>query len=89
MISTATALTIAWAKRGSGPTNHQMKNVIAAMPMTAGTNHAGDFVGETLNRRAAALRLRDHLHNLREDGLAADALGLDHEATGLVRRCRR
>ena len=40
IISTATALTIAWAKRGSGPTNHQMKNVITAMPMTAGTNHA-------------------------------------------------
>src|SRR5204862_8291153 len=36
---------------------------------------AGDDVGELLDGRAAALRLRDHLHDLREQRLAADALG--------------
>ena len=39
---------------------------------------AGHLVGQPLNRRAAALRLRDHLDDLREHGVAADALGF-HE----------
>ena len=56
------------------------------MPITAGTNQPGHLVGQTLNRRAAALRLRDHLDDLREHRVAADALGFDHEAAGLVDR---
>ena len=40
--------------------------------MTAGTNHAGDLVGQPLDRRAGALRLGHHLHDLREHRVAAD-----------------
>ena len=42
------------------------------------------FVRETLDRRAAALRLRDHLDDLRKDGVAADALGFHEEAAGAI-----
>ena len=37
MIRTATAFTIAWARRGSGPTKIQIKNVSTAAPTTNGT----------------------------------------------------
>ena len=39
MINTATALTKAKVKRGSGPQIHQAKKVKAANTITAGTNH--------------------------------------------------
>ena len=48
---------------------------IAATSITAGTKYAGDAIGEPLNRRARALRLGDHPHDLREQRVAADALG--------------
>ena len=84
MISTATALTRAWARRGSGPSSAQ-----------SGEGHAGDRqhdehepgrdpVGEPLDRRAAALRLGDHRDDPRQQRLGADPLGAHHEA----RRCR-
>ena len=82
MISTATALTSACARRGSGPTTAQTANASSATAITAGTNHAGHRVGEPLDRRAAALRLRDHRDDLREQRVGADALGAHHE------RCR-
>ena len=48
---------------------------------------AGDAVGHALHRRARALRLRDHLHDLREHGLRADLLGAhDQRAAGVHRR---
>ena len=37
MMSTATALTSAWAVRGSGPRSHQIAAVSAATATTAGT----------------------------------------------------
>ena len=40
MISTDTAFTKAWAKRGSGPSASQPMNVAAATAITAGTNQA-------------------------------------------------
>ena len=40
MISTETAATSAWAKRGSGPTSAQATNASAATATTAGTNQA-------------------------------------------------
>ena len=43
-----------------------------------------DPVGQPLNRRAAALRLGDLPDNLREEGLAADALGPHQEGAGRV-----
>ena len=57
---------------------------ITATATTAGTNYADDAVGEPLDRRAAALRLADHAHDLRQQRVAADALGAHHEAC----RCR-
>ena len=41
---------------------------------------ARDLVGEALDRRARALRLRDHLHDLREQRVAADLVGAHDEA---------
>ena len=86
MISTATALTIAWAKRGSGPTDTHATKVRSAIAITAGTNQPATLSAETLNRRAAALRLRDHLDDLREHGFAADAFGLHEKAAGAIDR---
>ena len=40
MIKTATALTRAWGRRGSGPRNIQAMKVTIATPITIGTNHA-------------------------------------------------
>ena len=37
---------------------------------------AGDLVGQALDRRARALRFRDHLDDARQHGVAADLLGL-------------
>jgi len=56
MISTATALTSAWARRGSGPQRlHAMKARIAT-PTTAGTKVRRDLIGQPLNWGATALR---------------------------------
>ena len=46
----------------------------------------GDLVRESLDRRAAALRLRDHLHDLRQHGVAANSFGAHHEGAALVHR---
>ena len=45
---------------------------------------AGDLVGQPLDRRAAALRLGDQLHDLRQHGVAPDLARLDDERAGLV-----
>ena len=68
MMSTATALTIAYARRGSGPTNHQVANVINAMHDDRGNEPRGNVIGQALQRRAAALRLRDQRDDLRRAG---------------------
>ena len=47
---------------------------------------AGDRVGELLDRRARALRRRDHLDDLRQHGVLADAPRLDDQAAGAVER---
>ena len=77
MISTATALTSASARRGSGPHRLQATNASTATRTTAGTKQRGDAIGEPLNRRAAALRLADHPHDLREQRVGADAIRAD------------
>ena len=43
-------------------------------------------VGEALDRRARALRRRDHLHDAREQGVAADLVGAHDEAAALIER---
>ena len=47
---------------------------------------AGDLIGEPLDRRARALRLRHHLHDLREQRVAADLVGAHDEGAALVDR---
>ena len=79
MISTATALTRACARRGSGPTSAQTTKVSGGDRDHRGHEPGGNSVGQSLNRRAAALRLADHLDDLRQHGFAADTLGAHDE----------
>ncbi len=74
-ISTATLLTSAWARRGIGPHTLQIANVRTAASTTAGHEVRGDSIGETLDRRAGALRLADHADDLRQQHVTADPLG--------------
>ncbi len=50
---------------------------------------ARDGVGQALNGRARALRLAHQPDDLRQQGVAADALGLHHEGAGAVHRAAR
>ena len=45
---------------------------------------ASNFVRQPLDRGSRALRLADHLHDLRQHGLAADAVGAHHERSVAV-----
>ena len=45
-----------------------------------------DLIGESLDRRAAALGLGDERHDLRQHGVAADALGTDDQRAALIER---
>ena len=85
MISTATALTMAWARRGSGPTN---------APDDEGDHRDAEHGRNKPRRRlcrpdawiGARLRCasRDHMHDLREHRFAADTLGLASRNCRLV-----
>ena len=90
MISTATAFDEARGPaRGSGPSDAPYDE-----RQRRGQHHrrhevARHRVGQALNRRAAALRLGHHPHDLRQQRVGADALGAHHEAAGAVDRRRR
>ena len=43
---------------------------------------AGDLIGQPLDRRAGALRVRDHLDDLGQQGVAPDLVGAHHETAG-------
>ena len=86
MISTATALTSAYASRGSGPTIAQTTNVSDGDDDDERHEPRRDDVGQALNRRARSLRLAHHAHDLREQRVCADALALHHERAGAVDR---
>src|SRR5208282_723145 len=45
---------------------------------------SGYFIGQSLNWSTSALRLAHHLHNLRQHGFAADALGAHYETSVAV-----
>ena len=76
MISTAIALTSACASRGSGPHSAQTTNVTTAIDDDHRHEPRRHDVGQPLNRRARSLRLADHAHDLREQRVGADALGV-------------
>ena len=84
MISTETAAIMAKANRGSGPNVAQ-----AAKARTRDRDHqrdepAGDLVREPLDRRAAALRLSDHLHDPRQNRVASDPVRAHDEGAALI-----
>ena len=72
---------------GSGPNASQTTNVNAAIgPGPTGTKYAGDHVGEALDRRPRALRVRDEPDDLGEDRVGADARRAEGERAGRVER---
>ena len=81
IISTATALTSAWAKRGGGPHTAPRGKGKDGDEKHRRDEVAGRAIGEALNRRTRSLRIADHAHDLREHGFGADALGAHHERT--------
>ena len=87
MISTATALTSANASRGGGPQMlHADERQRTAISDDGRHEERGDAIRQPLDRRAAALRLADHPHDLREQRVAADALGAEQQRAGGVDR---
>ncbi len=84
MISTATALTTAWASRGSGP--QQARHDKGADRNRDHGRHkpAGNDIRQSLYRGARALCFTDHLHDLRKQGVTADFLGAHQQAAGAV-----
>jgi hypothetical protein len=53
-----------------------------------GDKPAGHPIRKPLDRRSRALRFRDHLHDLRQQRIAADFFGAHHEPAGLIQRAR-
>ena len=49
-----------------------------------GHEPAGDLIGQPLDRRARALRLRDHFNDLGKQRVAPDFFGAHHESAGLI-----
>lgn len=84
MMRTATALTMACASAGSGPSHIPQDESEHRNRQHHGHEDSRDFVGETLNGRAAALRLSDHVHDLPEQSVAAHALGAHDETAGAI-----
>src|ERR1017187_8168051 len=88
MISTATALTIAFASRGPGPRSHDepYRKGDHGRRQYCGNEPSRNFVGQALNRCAAALRIAHHLHDLRQQRFAAHALGAHQQPSGTIHR---
>ena len=86
MIRTATALTSAWASRGSGPMIAQVMNVTTATSIDGRDEVGRDLVGQALDRRAGPPRLADHPDDLGQHRLGADAIGPHDQAAGPVDR---
>ena len=59
-----------------------------AETMTAGTKVRGDAIRQPLNRRPRPLRLADHLYNLRQQRVGANAFRAHDESAGSIHRSR-
>ena len=88
MISTDTATTSACASCGGGPTRPTTSAATTAIDDDRRHEPRRDAIGEPLHGRARALRLRDHVHDLREQRLAADALGAHQQTCRCRSSCR-
>ena len=75
MMSTATALTMAYASLAPAQATSRRAKVMHGNRQHDRHEDAGDLVGQPLNRRTTALGLGDHVHDLPEQGVAADPLG--------------
>ena len=84
MMRTATALTMACASFGSGPSHIQTTEGEHRNSQHHRHEDARDLVGETLNGRAAALGFGNHVHDLPEQRVAADSLGAHDETAGAI-----
>ena len=84
MISTATALTMACASLGSGPSHIQSDEGEHRNRQHCRHENARDLVGETLNGRAATLGFGNHVHDLSEQRVAADPLGAHDETARAI-----
>ncbi len=82
MIRTETAATSPKVKRGPGPRSTRRRRP-QQRPNHERNERARHAVGKALDRRAASLRFGNHLHDLREHGLAATFSAHD-EAAALV-----
>ena len=72
--------------RGSGPQIAQATKASDGCCNDERHEPAGNLIGEALDRGAAALRLRHHLDDLRQHGVAADFVGAHDESAAFVHR---
>ena len=86
IISTATALTRACAKRGSGPKKLHATNVSDRNCNHRRNKPRSHSISQPLNRSAAALRLADHLHDPRQQRLTAHTFGAHDQRPGSIHR---
>ena len=86
MIRTEAKATVAKRARGSGPRTNQATHVTIASRQDHRHEHAGDLVGEPLDRRFGGLRLLHEAHDLGQCGPAADGGRLHLESAIAVDR---
>ena len=84
MISTETAPSSACASCGGGPDEPPRRAQRDGNQDDRRHEQRGHAIDEPLHRRARALRLRDHVHDLREQRVAAVALAASRTAAPLV-----
>ena len=90
MMSTATAAIERVGEAGAGPhTSQAMKVSNGDQRSPTGTNHPETWSAIRWIGRSAALRFRDHVDDLRQQGVGTDLLGPHDEAAGLVHRASR
>ena len=84
MMRTATALTIACAKRRLRSKPHPDHEGEHRDRQHRRHEDARDLVGETLNRRAATLGFGNHVHDLPEQRVATNSLRAHDETAGAI-----
>ena len=72
--------------RGSGPNVAQARNATTATAITAGTNQRATWSASRWIGARERCAARDHLHDPRNQRVAADLAGAHHERARLVER---
>jgi hypothetical protein len=86
MMRTLTAATRAEGEPGLGTVNRPDGECGDRDQDDSRHEPARDLIGQALDRRAGALRLRDHLYDLGQHGVAADLFRAHDEAAGAIER---